>query len=120
MPDLKTSDYEIRLTGSASIPEKLELGEDITVGLTLNTNKIEITNNEDGTSTETFKCKPVGDILITKKWGKTPIKGRLKNSPQSKYHWACRQYHNESGIETEFSEWYPIFIDRQIAELLEK
>jgi hypothetical protein len=114
---MEINDYSLRLTGSASIPEPLELGEDITLGLTINIYKVEDSNNENGTLSRVFKAKPTGDILITKKWGKT-IKAKLKNSPQAKFHWACKQYHNEKNIEEPFDSWYPKFIDTKIAEMI--
>jgi hypothetical protein len=117
---MEISDFLLQLTGKASIPEKLEVGEDLTIGLGVNIYKSEITNNEDGTWSECYKVKPTGEILITKKWGNTPIKAKLRNSSQTRFRWALLKYHRESGIAEDFETWYPKYIDNKIAELMEK
>jgi len=113
---MEINSHSIKLTGMAEIPEPLEIGEDITVGLNLTLYAAETKNNDDGFCSVVYKARPNGEILITEKHGKT-IRAKVKGSPQTRYHFALSRYHAENHIEEDFSSWYPKFIDQKIAEL---
>lgn len=115
---MEIEEYLIRLTGLASISEKLEVGDDLTLGLNVNIYAAETKNNENGTGSICYKTRPTGEILITKKWGKVPIKGKLRNSPQTRYRFALIKYYQEKGIPEEWETWYSKWIDKKISELI--
>lgn len=94
----------LRFVGSASIPDKLEVGEDLTLGVNVNVYSAEVKNNEDGTGNEIYRCRPTGEVLITRKWGK-PMKGRSKSSSSKQLRNAFYYLHTENNITEDLEEW---------------
>lgn len=75
------NDRIIRLTGSASISEELEMGTDYQVLAETSLTSITESDNQDGTKSLTYRLRLAGQIQINR-IGKTPIKGKVKgNSP---------------------------------------
>ena len=72
-------EHQLKLTGSASIPTALTSGKTYTIAMELVCNGMEVVDNEDGSDTWKYKCRPFGNIVITNPEGKkihTTIKGK--------------------------------------------
>ncbi len=95
--DLKINEYILRLTGSATLPEKLNVGEDYTVGVSVCCDSVKIKSNEDGTFDLIYYCKLVSDVVVSNRWGRT-VKARKKGSMSQKLRFVLMQKHSELGI----------------------
>ena len=115
--------HEIRLGGRANIEHsegnKLELGHDYTLGLTVNCHEISNKDNQNGTDQRIYKFALNGGIVISKDWGKTIMKAKGKGSPSQKMRNALRFIHDDKKIEVDFDDWYKQKISYIISKLEE-
>lgn len=69
----------LKITGSSTIPEGLELDGDYILGLGVNCYGKHQESNQDNTSNLIYKCRMTGEVVIQTKLGKQ-IKGKARSS----------------------------------------
>lgn len=109
-------EHQIRLTGTASIPHGLTNGKSYTIAMELVCNGIDISDNEDGTDTYRYKCRPFGNIVITNREGKkihTTIKGRKSVNMRM----ALMRLYDSKQRDIDFDTFYNQEMDRLISEI---
>jgi hypothetical protein len=122
---IKINENILHLGGTATLPEKLEVGGDYTLGVLVSCDSAKLKSNDDGTFDMTYYCRPTGEIVINTKWGKN-IRAKGRGSQAQKLYMALMQEHVESGFGGEFNSFYEkvmvkmIDNPRKLLEFLEK
>lgn len=106
----------LKLTGTANLPRDLQIGHDYTIALQVNVNASETRNNEDGTCDVIFKCRPTGEIIITKDYGEKMVL-KSRNSVSKRIRNSLFYKWTELGLEGDFQEWYESIGSKIIANL---
>ncbi|OPZ94122.1 MAG: hypothetical protein BWY74_00829 [Firmicutes bacterium ADurb.Bin419] len=79
----KISEFIIRFSGSASVPNPLKIDHDYVVGAKFNIFGTGLSSNSNGTYRKIFKAKPTGEIAIKDDLGEK-IYGTTKGESMSK------------------------------------
>lgn len=82
----------LKLTGTANIPDDLELGHDYDCMITMNVHRGgEMVDRGDGTYDVIYKVKPTGMVGIMNDKGVKMV-ARVKGSPSTKWRWAVENH----------------------------
>jgi hypothetical protein len=109
-------EHQIKLTGSASIPQALTTGKSYTMALELVCNGIDITDNEDGSDTYKYKCRPFGNVVITNTEGKQ-IKTVMKGKKSVALRLAIENWFDSKDRDCDFDSFYAREMDKIISDI---
>ena len=115
---LEINEHNIKLVGSACLPEGLEENKDYLVSIEGSVDKISDKNNNDGTKARTYNLK-IQNCEVLKDNGET-IKGKTKRSPSQDLRWALKYEYEARDIEKkgmDFEDWYPQIMKRMTSKL---
>ncbi len=99
------NEHILRITGSANLPNGLEIGKRYILEIEADIYDISQRDNQDETMNLTYKAKQTGNTKILDN-GKIIIKAESKKTRSQKMHGAIWVQHNMLGLTEPFEEYY--------------
>ena len=106
--------YAIKLTGTAELPEPLEIGHNYAVSLQGSITAETISDNEDGSKTHYYRFRPVMVEVVRPKGERLRAKDTRSRSQQLRA-WLFRLWREENSGES-FDDYY----DRRMLDVMQK